>query len=261
MNRKLVFFDIDRTIWDRKNYIPPGTVEAIRMLRKNGHLVFINSGRARGYIFHPDLLEIGFDGIISGCGTMVEYQGKTVYCHMMDNDFAADTIKMVREYGFRPILEGVRYLYFDEEEFGGDPYGEKLRSDLGDRLRTIKNHWANWDIVKFSCATDHADRTGCFRELEQDFDFMIHNETVAEIVPKGYHKGVGISKVCELLGEDRKDTIAFGDSANDLGMFSTAGFSVCMGNGTEEARAAADYVTSGLYEDGIWNACRYLNLI
>ena len=39
------------------------------------------------------------------------------------------------------------------------------------------------------------------------------------------------------------DTIAFGDSSNDLRMLRAAGTSVAMGNAAPEVRAACDYVT------------------
>ncbi|MCD8015768.1 MAG: HAD hydrolase family protein [Lachnospiraceae bacterium] len=48
---------------------------------------------------------------------------------------------------------------------------------------------------------------------------------------------------------------------NDLGMFSTAGTAVAMGNGSEAAKAAATYVTDSLRRDGIWNACKLFDLI
>ena len=90
---------------------------------------------------------------------------------------------------------------------------------------------------------------------------MIHNERVVEIVPKGCHKGKGILEICEYLGVDIEDTYAFGDSANDIGMLDTAGTAVVMGNGSDMAKEHADYVTTDLLDDGIWNACKHLKLI
>ena len=86
--KKAVFFDIDRTIWDWKNEIPESTVTAIRRLRANGHMAFLCSGRARGFIRHPDLLGIGFDGIVSGCGTMIEIQDEVVLYKQLETDLA-----------------------------------------------------------------------------------------------------------------------------------------------------------------------------
>ena len=65
MQEKLLFFDIDGTIWNEKNEICDSTVEAIRLARKNGHKTFLCSGRSKAYINNPVLLDIGFDGIVS----------------------------------------------------------------------------------------------------------------------------------------------------------------------------------------------------
>lgn len=56
------------------------------------------------------------------------------------------------------------------------------------------------------------------------------------MVPKGFSKGTGILKVCEMLGIDINDTYAFGDSNNDISMLKTVGHAIVMGNGTEEAK-------------------------
>ena len=84
---------------------------------------------------------------------------------------------------------------------------------------------------------------------------------MVESVPLGFSKGSGIRKVCELFGIPISDTIAFGDSVNDLDMLETAGIGVAMGNGTDAAKQAADYVTTDMFDDGIWNACEALGLI
>ncbi len=259
--RAACFFDIDGTIWNEKNEIPESTVEAIHLLQQNGHLVFLNSGRTRGYISNPDLLNIGFDGIVSGCGTMIEYHGETIFYHALDNDFLADTIRLVRSCGFRVILEGKEYLYMDEKEFADDWYGNKLKSEMGSRLLSIEDNWGNWEVSKFSCATDNSDRERAFTAMEKDFDFMIHNEFVAEVVPKGFDKGTGLRKVCELLDVDVRNSYAFGDSVNDIGMLEAAGTSIVMGNGQEPVKKIADHVTAPLMEDGIFKACRHLGLI
>ncbi|MCC8105137.1 MAG: Cof-type HAD-IIB family hydrolase [Clostridiales bacterium] len=258
---KALFFDIDGTLWDFKNYIPDSTREAIRALKANGHLVFLCSGRCRAYIQNPDLLSLGFDGIVSGCGTRVEYQGQQLFYKTVPSDLAVRTVETVRKFGFRPILEGAFHLYLDRSEFGQDAYGEKVIREMGDRLLPIKELWGQWEISKLSCATNNADRQSCFAALNTDYDYIVHNENVVEMVPKGFHKGIGIQKVCELLNIEPAGTFAFGDSVNDLGMFTTAGTAVAMGNGSDAAKAAADFVTDSLYDNGIYNACQHFGLI
>ncbi len=259
--KKAVFFDIDGTLMGFDSRIPESAKRAIRLLRENGHLAFLCSGRCRSYIQDPTLLSLGFDGIISGCGTMIEYGGETVFYRKLPTSLVEHTLLTIRRYGFRPILEGKDHLYMDEEDFTGDVYGQKLKRELGDRLRSISGEWGRWEVSKLACATEDADCEGCFAELGDVYDFLVHNAAVLEMVPKGFDKGTGIRRVCELLNLPMKDTIAVGDSVNDLGMLKTAGTAVVMGNGQEEAKKEADYVTSGLYEDGIWNACEHFGLV
>lgn len=258
---KAVFFDIDGTLWDFYNQIPVSTVTAIRELRKNGHYAFICSGRARAYIQHPDLFAIGFDGVVAGCGTHVELDGKRIYEKLIDRELAEHTVETVRRYGFRPILEGPEYLYMDDAEFGNEIYGQKLKRELGKRLMGISDHYGSWVINKLSCATNDADREGCFAALEAYYTYLIHNSAVVELVPKGHTKATGIAKMCEALGIDRTDTFAVGDSVNDLAMLEYAGTGIAMGNGSPEAKAAADYVTSDLQDDGIYRAMLQFGLI
>ena len=67
-----IFFDIDGTLWDRDNNIPQSTKEAIHQLQENGHQTFLCRGRTRVFINSEELLGMGFDGIVCGCGTFIE---------------------------------------------------------------------------------------------------------------------------------------------------------------------------------------------
>lgn len=259
--KKALFFDIDGTIWNEQNEIPLSTLRAIREVRERGHLAFINTGRCKSFIHHRELKEIGFDGVVCGCGTMIEYAGETIFYKKLETELVEHTLRTVRSFGFHPILEGREYLYLDDEEFGTDPYGMKLKREMGDKLLSIAGEWGRWEVSKLACATEGADQEACFAALAEYYDYKVHNAAVVEMVPKGFDKGKGISKVCELLNMDLSDTIAFGDSVNDLEMLQAAGVGVAMGNGSDAAKRAADYVTSAMEEDGIWNACRHLGLL
>ena len=50
------------------------------------------------------------------------------------------------------------------------------------------------------------------------------------------------------------------DSLNDLEIIEAAAIGIAMGNGREELKAAADYVTTDIGDDGIWNACVHFGL-
>ena len=258
---KHVFFDIDGTLWDRRNVIPQSTSDAIGKLRENGHKAYICTGRTRGYITDPALLSLGFDGIISGLGTGIEADGDMVFEHIVPAQTAVRTVDTVKRYKVRAILEGPEYLYLDYDEFKDDPYGRKVMGDLQGRMKSLSDNYGRWVINKLSCDTTGCDKKAFYAELEEYYDFIEHNDVVVEMVPKGFSKGTGINRLCEIKGIDKEDTVAIGDAANDVEMFKAAGFSIAMGSGAEGAKEAADYVTSGLHEDGIMNALKYMKLI
>ena len=259
----LLFFDIDGTLWNYKNEISAKTRYAIRQARANGHKCFINTGRARAFVTNKDLLGIGFDGIVSACGTMIECDGSVVFNRLIPADDAIRTVETIRRYGFKPILEGPQYLYLELKDFEQDMYGKKVIAEMGDRLLSIDEHWGRWECEKLSCATEVPlrQRDECFSLLADLYDYMIHSDTVVEMVPKGFDKGTGICKVCELLGEDIKNTFAFGDSINDKEMLLAAGIGVAMGGTYHDLSEYADYITTSLDDDGVYNAMKHFGLI
>jgi hydroxymethylpyrimidine pyrophosphatase-like HAD family hydrolase len=55
--------------------------------------------------------------------------------------------------------------------------------------------------------------------------------------------------------------MVFGDHWNDIEMIKGVGIGVSMGNGKEETKQAADFVTASNNEDGIAKALRHFQLI
>ena len=65
----------------------------------------------------------------------------------------------------------------------------------------------------------------------------------------------------EKYGISPEECIAFGDEYNDIEMLKRVGCGIAMGNGTDDAKGVADYVTDTLHDDGIYNACKHFGLI
>ena len=188
-----------------------------------------------------------------------------VYEYLLDERLLEKTVDYVKACKFRPIVEGPKYLYWDEEDYDkNDDYGNKIRRDMKDGVLELTPNKAHLVANKMSCATnglEPAYRDKCLEKLENDYDFVIHNDLVFEMVPKGFTKATAIEKVCQLFNIDIKNTYAFGDGENDLAMLEKAHVGIAMGNGSDRAKETADYVTEDLYHDGIYNALKKFGLI
>ena len=67
---------------------------------------------------------------------------------------------------------------------------------------------------------------------------------------------------CDFRGNRaRETTAAFGYDYNDIDMFNLVGHGVCMGNGVEEVKKKASWVTTPIEQDGIKNGLIHLGVI
>jgi Cof subfamily protein (haloacid dehalogenase superfamily) len=72
-----------------------------------------------------------------------------------------------------------------------------------------------------------------------------------ELTPPGVHKGSGVLHLCERVGVQRDDVVAFGDGLNDHEMLTWAGLGVAMGNADAGTKQVADEVTASNDDDGV----------
>ena len=75
-----------------------------------------------------------------------------------------------------------------------------------------------------------------------------------EILSRDYDKGRALEKVCEHLGIPLADSVAFGDSMNDIEMIAAAGLGICMENGSRTLKEKADDICPSVRDGGIRKA-------
>lgn len=259
---KIVFFDIDGTIWDWDTNVPDSTISAIRQLRENGHKAFLCSGRSRGNIRSPKLFDIGFDGVIAACGNHVEMDGKILYEKILAPELVQKIVRLCEEHRMPVVLEGPVKHWLSEKGFEDDPYVDYMMADMGEDAVLLRGYTEDIHINKFSAdVLPYTNYEAIKTELENEFDFMMHDDVVLECTPKGTSKATGIDWLCKYLGIAKEDTYGIGDSINDLDMLQYVGHGIAMGNGTQVAKDAAEYVTTDIHEDGIYNALKHYRLI
>jgi len=74
---------------------------------------------------------------------------------------------------------------------------------------------------------------------------------VVEVSAAGVNKAAALAELCDELGIDAKDVVAFGDHLNDLPMLAWAGRAVAVANAHPDVVELADEVTATNDEDGV----------
>lgn len=83
----------------------------------------------------------------------------------------------------------------------------------------------------------------------------------ADVTAKGNTKQRGIDEIIRHFGIRLEETMAFGDGGNDISMLRHASIGIAMGNAKEDVKAAADYVTTTVDDDGIANALKHFKIL
>lgn len=259
----VVFFDIDGTIVDNETQvIPESAVEAIRLLRKNGHVAVVNTGRPYGHV-DARIRQLDFDGWVCACGMEVMLNGEMIHQDYPSTEVCAYVIEQCDKYNMLIQAETAGDLYYNaERKYTAAPLREAGRlAEKGIRVIPYQDVQDRSFIKFVTHETEASDRAGFLKATEDLFDPMIHRGTMIEYAKRGNTKAKGMERLLQVLGVPKEETFAIGDSENDLTMFAVAGTTICMGDGMEKLKAAATYITGTVLEDGLFNALRHFGLI
>lgn len=269
---KALFFDIDGTLVSFQGRMPDSAKQALQRAKEKGHLSVICSGRSVCQIY-PWLMDMQFDGLITAAGAYVEYNHRTVYSHYMDRETLEKVCAVLREADAVFSAQAGSRIVATRE--GKERLAKRFRSmdvrrEVSDQvisgLEIDERIEERSDIEKFNFFSSRLPLPELQRRLERECDvtamsFNVPTDTDGEITVKGINKALGIQKFIEHVGIAREDTVAFGDSANDLDMLAYAQVGVAMGNALDEVKERADYVTKGIDEDGLAYAMSALGLV
>lgn len=265
--RKLIFFDIDGTIITddgQERIIPDSVTKCLHALHQNNHLCFVNTGRAFAEI-DGLIRSLPFDGYVCGCGTYITYQGKVLLANSIPFSLGNELIRDLDHCHLEWVLEGTDAVYYSTLPYTtriGNFKAEhqKLLPEFSRTISLSETH--NLAFDKFCiCLNEDSEFEKFYRKYQEALTFIDRGNDFYEVVPKGFSKASGISFLEDYFQIPNKDTIAIGDSTNDLPMFHYAGYSIAMANGSKEIFDYADYITDSVLDNGIYNAMQHLALI
>lgn len=260
----VVFFDIDGTIIDNESQIiPESTLRAVEALGQRGHLAVVNTGRPYAHI-DPRVRQIPFGGWVCGCGMEIRLNGQWLYRHAPEAQVCAKIRRAVLECGMQVLYEAQDGAVYTDGANSLHPAIQKEAQGMqkkGFHVADITTLPQPKFMKLITYDGEHCRREEFIRRVSLWMDCIDRGDTMLELVLKGCSKAGGMETLLKHLNVPKEQTLAIGDSTNDLPMFSVAARGVCMGNGMEELKAKADYVTAPVLGSGIEKALQHYGLI
>lgn len=245
---RLVASDLDGTLLSPDMVFPDGLAGGIAALREAGVHFVVSTGRMFQSV-QKAVRSIGLcDGpIVCYQGAMVAdlADGRVLAHTPVPRGVAADVVRVAHQLG-RHINAYIDDQFTTDQDdewarFYAD-YGKIECHLVPDLEQAVLKHEST-KLLILSDPEDVARLLPLFRERFGDRLFVVRSQPqFLEFTSATVSKSVALTRVCEMLGVDPRDTVACGDADNDLDMLRWAGTSVAVAEGNEAVRAAADVV-------------------
>lgn len=202
---KAVATDIDGTLTDRSYKLSVKAIEALRLLESRGIPVILVSGNAYPLVKALQIY-LGCTGaVVCEGGAVVEYRYMVKV--LSSKNRALDALRRLREvYGDRIVESWCNIYRFADIALH--------RTIARDELHAILKDYPDLKLW--------------------DSGFAYH------ILDRSIDKGVGLKTAASLMNIRVEDIVAIGDSENDIPMFDVAGFSIAVGNASEDVKHRVD---------------------
>lgn len=258
---KAIFFDIDGTLVSLKTKVyPPSVAPALAALRQKGIALYVATGRSRFEIVGEHLLDgLEFDGYLTNNGQdAYSPDGRLLYGKPIDPQDAENVLRWLEANDCAAMITGSDECILNRVNSRALVAMEAIHT----KLPPLKDPFALLDkpiykIVPFLSSEEMPSVMAQTKHCRATQWFPFGHDIIS--VAGG--KQNAMLDILSRCGIRPEESMAFGDSENDIEMLRTAGIGVAMGNATPDAKAAADYITADCDDDGILRALEHFSLL
>lgn len=269
---KLLALDVDGTLFGTDGKITEASIEAMKAARNKGIQIVLASGRDYDGLPWEQLQEVDIDYVITTNGSAVyrtcDRKCLAEECLDAEKMIPIFTYILSQKVYLSVFIDGVNYTpaecaeYIDRMDL--PEYVKNSLLDNGHKLDDLLGYIGDHDAriqkatLNFQSNQDgtYLNRGNVKQYLEKCPDIHVVDGGFAnlEFTRSGINKSTGLKFLCEYLGIALRDTMAIGDSENDIEMLRETGLGIAMGNAVDAAKEAADDVTLTNSEDGVAKA-------
>ncbi len=255
---KLILCDLDATLLDDNKNIPNINIVNIKKAIDKGCRFVLSSGRSNMSLNNFNK-ELGLN--VKGC-YCIGYNGGIIYEvdslrvlieHLLEGKFAVKAVRLCREYNVDLMVYYNERLYFEKPSERINLYAKrsKLIPIQVDNLENVcANDVSKVIIIGRNCILKDIEGEVYNRKMDSEMTTFFSADDLYEFNPLNIDKGTALDELSNILKIDKSKIIAIGDNMNDISMIRKAGLGVAVRNGTDEIKAAADYITEKTNNEG-----------
>lgn len=258
MSYKIIFTDLDDTLLNSEKKISQVDKEAIMKAQEAGIKFVLASGRPTFAMKElAEELELAKYGsfILSFNGSIITdcKSGKNIFeasltkedLHLM-YDFAKKNKTHILTYIDDEVVSETESEYIDVEV--------NLTKMPHNLVKNFKET-VNKPAVKCMLLEEPSYLKEVEKKLKKEYgdkySIAISKPFFLEVTKLGIDKGVALRKLVELLGMKIEESIAVGDSYNDLPMLKAAGLAACVENANEDIKKVCSFISKSNDEGGM----------
>jgi Cof subfamily protein (haloacid dehalogenase superfamily) len=273
---KLIAVDLDGTLLNADSRISEVNASAVRKAQESGITVAIATGRAV-YDVQEKLKEAGLNApIISANGAAVhDDQMRLLASYPMDRSLAFSVLVWLEENEFYYEVMTDQAIYSPQKGhqiltiemdriLSANPdvtlkeliYAtEKQYSQAGivriASYEHIPQEAEIYNILAFSLEEHKLEKGRSRFRNDSSLTMVVSSDHNFEVEDTRASKGNALAYLAGHLGIPMEETVAIGDSYNDISMLTSAGKGIAMGNAHDEIKALCDEVTLTNIENGV----------
>jgi Cof subfamily protein (haloacid dehalogenase superfamily) len=256
---KAVFFDIDGTLLSKSQpRMTPLTLSSLRALREQGILVFLATGREATEVRDLHIEDdFRFDGKLMVTGGYCTYHDQLLCKAPIPKKDAELVIQRLSDWHIAAtfVWDNGFFINFIDDNV------RSVYAKIYTPMPQIEDPHTFLDRDIF-CITTFSTPNDTLRVIEgMDLKYTSWFDESFDIIPADSGKRQGMLEVSRQLGIPLSSMMAFGDGQNDQDMLETAGIGIAMANGEPSLKSIADYICSGVDEEGITEGLRHYLMI
>ena len=269
---RLIALDMDGTLFNNSGEISKRDRETILKATKEGVAVAVATGRSYSELPVEMLYEMGIHYAITGNGSGVyKFPDKEcVFTDCLDTELVCEILEELKKLDvyYDVYIEGLVYCQrsvahvIRKMDMPGSLHEmiENTRIFVDDLTEYVRSCGKQVEktTINFALQPDGTyldrDKTTKLLDSYPQIQYLCGGYHNWEFTKAGVTKGTGLKFLAERIGVGMDQTMACGDSENDMFMLKAAHIAVAMENATAQVKNIADYITASNENSGVSRA-------